>query len=233
MEYREELRWGRLLRRWKRFLAEVEFGDGRRVVAHVPNSGAMLGCADPGSPVLVAPAAGPGRKLDWRLEQVIAGGIPVGVNTQLANGLALEALASGLLEFPGLRGPWQADREVRCGSGNRLDFRLTGSGGTVWVEVKNVTWAKNGIALFPDAATARGARHLDLLTGIVRAGGSAALVYVVQRGDARAVQAADRVDPAYAAALHRARESGVIVRAVQVVVAPHRLVPWRVIPVPE
>jgi len=233
LEYPVELRWGRLLRRWQRFLSEVELDEGPRVVAHVPNSGAMLGCADPGSPVLVAPAAGPGRKLAWRLEQVVSGGIPVGVNTQMANGLVAEALSTGLLAYPFLGFPFQVEREVRCGERSRLDFKLSGPGGQVWLEVKNVTWALGGVALFPDAVTSRGARHMELLSRIAAGGGAAGLVYVVQRGDARAVKAAADVDPVYAEALREARNAGVLVQAVQVAVSPKRLAPWRLLPVLE
>ena len=231
MLYREPLLWGTLQRRYKRFLADVTLHDGRLVTVHVPNSGAMRGCAVPGSPVLVAAVAGRGRRLAWRLEQVVSGGVPVGVNTQLANSLAEEALHLGLVTVPGLGEIRKVAREVRLGESLRLDFRLTGSAGSSWVEVKNVSWAEGGVALFPDAVTARGARHLEAMAGRVAAGEPAALVYVVQRGDARAVRAAVEVDRGYAAALAAARQAGVQVLAVQVVVAPHRLLPWRALPV--
>lgn len=229
MEYPVGLRWGRLVRRWQRFLSEVQLNHGLAVIAHVPNSGAMRGCAEPGSPVLLSPVTG--RKLAWRLEQVVAGGVTVGVNTQLANRLAEEALTDGLLDLPGEPGAWEIEREVPVGGGTRLDFRLTGPAGCTWLEVKNVTWAERGVALFPDAVTVRGRRHLEVLTRLAESGSYAALVYVVQRGDARAVRAASQVDPAYSAALERARGAGVMVRAVQVAVSPGRLKPWRSIPV--
>lgn len=231
MRYLEPLLWGTLQRRYKRFLADVTLRDGRLVTAHVPNSGAMRGCAVPGSPVLVAGVGDAGRRLAWRLEQVVSEGVPVGVNTQRANALAEEALCLGLVTVPGLGEIHHMVREVRLGESMRLDFLLTGSTGRSWLEVKNVSWVEGDVALFPDAVTARGTRHLEAMAGLVAAGEPAALMYVVQRGDARAVRAAVEVDRRYAAALSAARRVGVQVLAVQVAVAPHRLAPWRALPV--
>lgn len=231
MRYAAPLRWGTLLRRWARFLAEVRLGDGRVVVAHVPNSGTMRGCSAPGSPCLVAHTPGPRRRLEWTLEQVMAEGVAVGVNTARANRLAEEALATGIVRLPGRAPAGTVRREVTSSPGTRLDLLLEGGRRRTWVEVKSVTWAESGVALFPDAITARGRKHLLELGRLAAAGDRAVVLFVVQRGDAGAVRAADAVDPAYGEALAAARSAGVEARAVQVAISPGALAPWREIPV--
>ncbi|HNX49174.1 MAG TPA: DNA/RNA nuclease SfsA [Thermoanaerobaculaceae bacterium] len=223
--------WGILRRRYKRFLADVELPGGEVVVAHVPNPGAMRGCAAPGSPCLLSPAPAAHRTLAWTLEVVVDGGIPVGVNTGRANGLVAEALRSGVLAVPGLAPGWQTRREVRLGAHSRADFCLEDGGTPYWVEVKSVSWAVDGVARFPDAVTARGARHMAELAARAELGDRAAVVFLVQRGDARVVQAASEIDAAYARALAAARAAGVLALAVQVAIGSHALVPWRVVPV--
>lgn len=230
MRYLAPLIPGRLLRRYKRFLADVELGTGETVTAHVPNSGRMTGCSAPGSPCLLAPASGPKRRLPYTLEQVVAAGVAVGVNTLRANALAEEALRAGVVRPRALAGEWRLDREVRRGR-SRIDFRLTDRRGELWLEVKNITLVEGGTALFPDAVTARGARHMDELASVARDGGRAALLYVVQRGDADRVAVDDALDPAYGAAFGRARAAGVDVLAVQVLPGPTGLQPWRELPV--
>lgn len=223
--------WGTLLRRYKRFLADVELPGGEVVTVHVPNPGAMRGCAAPGSPCLLSPAPGAHRKLAWTLEVVVDEGIPVGVNTSRANGLVAEALHSGVLAVPGLAAGRQVRTEVRLGAHSRADFCLDDGGGPFWLEVKSVSWAVGGEGCFPDAVTARGARHMAELTTRVRLGERAAVVFLLQRGDARAVRAAVEIDPVYAGALAEARAAGVHALAVQVAIAPHAITPWRMLPV--
>lgn len=230
MHYDQPLCWAVLRTRYKRFLADVELEGPRLVVAHVPNSGAMRACSTPGSPCLVSPAIGPRRKLLWTLEQVIDHGVAVGVNTGRANALAEEALASGVIAIPGLKPRWEVRREVQVGR-SRLDLRLDGGDSPIFVEVKSVSWAERGVALFPDAVTDRGRRHLGELVALRRRGQRAALVLVVQRGDASSVRPARQVDPAWAEALQAAVTSGVVVRAVQLAVHPAGLLPWRELPV--
>jgi sugar fermentation stimulation protein A len=219
-----------LRRRYQRFLADVELPSGEVVCAHVPNSGRMTSCSAPGSPCLAAPADGVRRRLAWTLEQVIVAGVPVGVNTSRANALAEEALRDGLLRLGAVRSPFQVRREVARGR-SRFDLCLDDAAGVVWVEVKNVTLVRDGIALFPDAVTARGARHLRELAALVRGGGRAALVYVVQRLDARCVTAEAIVDPGYAAAAAEAAAAGVELRAVAVEPSPVGLRPIGELPV--
>jgi len=199
---------GTLRRRYRRFLADVRLEDGREVTAHVPNTGAMTGCSAPGSRCWVSPATTPGRKLAWTLELVDAGGVLVAVHTGRTNHLAARLLAEGAI--PALA-PWrEVRREVRFGR-SRLDFVLEGAPGRppCALEVKSVTLAEDGLGLFPDAVTARGTRHLELLAELRRRKGmEAALLFIVQRGDVRAVAPAERIDPVYARTLRRVATAG-------------------------
>jgi len=230
VRYAAPLVWGRLERRYKRFLADVVLDSGERVLAHVPNSGAMRGCSENGSRCLLLRATNPCRALAWTLEQVIASGIPVGVNTARANALVEEALRGRVALIPGLVEPWTLRREVMISQHSRTDFCLTDPRGATWVEVKSVSWAVDGVALFPDAVTSRGARHLAELAERVRGGERAVLLYVVQRGDASGVGVSP-IDSVYTAALVAARRASVTVIALQVAVAPGGLIPWRCLPV--
>ncbi len=224
------LREARFLRRWQRFLAEVQLNGGERVLAHVPNSGRLTGVVGEGRRCWVAPA--PRGKLPYRLEIVEAHGVLVGVNTQRAAKLAEEALASGLLTLPGLARPFQLKREVSPVAGSRLDLVLEDFHAQVWwVEVKNVTLVVGGVALFPDAVTARGAKHVRLLATLAQGGAHAGVVYVVQRTDSHEVRAAAEIDPTYARAAWEAAQAGVTFAAVEVEVSPTGLFPVRPLPV--
>jgi sugar fermentation stimulation protein A len=207
---------GRLVRRHKRFLAEVELGGGEQVTAHCPNTGSLLGCAEPGLRVWLSDVRGAGRKLPYRWELVeVAGGTLVGINTGLANRLVHEALVAGAI--PELGGYEEVQGEVRFGTeGSRVDLFLSRANGweRCFVEVKNVTAAvSGGIALFPDAVTARGTKHLRELIGVRAAGDRAVLCFCVQRADAREVRPADGVDPLYGRTLREALAAGVEVLA--------------------
>jgi sugar fermentation stimulation protein A len=207
---------GRLLRRYKRFLAEIELVDGRRVTAHCPNTGSLAGCADPGLRVWLSEAHGPGRTLPYRWELVeVASGALVGINTGLANRLVHEALTAGRL--PELAGYDEVRGEVRFGGeGSRVDLFLSRANGweRCFAEVKNVTAAvADGVALFPDAVTARGTKHLRELMGVVGAGDRAVLLFCVQRADAREVRPAEAIDPLYGRTLREAIRAGVEVLA--------------------
>ncbi|MCY3829601.1 MAG: DNA/RNA nuclease SfsA [Rhodospirillaceae bacterium] len=218
MQFPTPLQRGALVRRYKRFLADVDLDSGERVVAHCPNPGSMAGLAEPGAEVWLSPAAGPKRKLRWTWELVrdAETGSPVGINTGRANAIVEEALRAGRAD-PALAGA-AIRREVRYGSGSRVDFLLTPAAGPpCHLEVKSVTLRRSQapphIGEFPDAATARGARHLRELAAVCRAGGRAMLLYLVQREDCAAVRIAADIDPAYAAAAAAARDAGVEFRA--------------------
>lgn len=211
MQFPDPLIPGRLQRRYKRFLSDVRLENGEEVVAHCANPGSMLGLADPGARVWLSPASNPARKLRWSWELVEVasekGDALVGINTGRANALAEEALTAGRLpELAGYDG-WR--REVRYGTGSRVDFLLEGAT-PCYLEIKSVTLKRGpGLAEFPDAVTARGKRHLAELAAMVQQGHRAVLLFLVQRGDCERVAVAQDIDPAYAAALTEAQAAGV------------------------
>ncbi len=200
---------GRLVRRYKRFLADVTLDNGRTVTAHCPNTGSMLGCDLPGSRVWLSEHDNPKRKyrLGWELVEAEPG-VLVGIHTGRTNALVREAMESGVIEP--LAG-YETLRAEAAYDGGRFDFLLTLPGDTAcYVEVKNVTAAvSDGVAIFPDARSVRGTRHLDDLVRLKEAGERAVMVYCAQRNDAREVRPADDIDPEYGRAMRRAAEAGV------------------------
>jgi sugar fermentation stimulation protein A len=210
MEFLRPLVRGSLVRRYKRFLADVMLDDGREVTAHCANPGAMLGLAGPGMTVWLEPIDDPRRKLKfaWRLVE-LDGGHFAGIDTGMPNRIVAEALAAGTV--PGLEGYASCRAEVAYGVGSRVDFLLTGPDRPpAYVEVKNVHLRRDGDwAEFPDSVTARGARHLRELSAMVAAGHRAVMLYVIQRDDCHRFRLAADLDPAYARAFSAAREAGV------------------------
>jgi sugar fermentation stimulation protein A len=202
-----------LIRRYKRFLADVAFQDGTEATVHVANPGSMLGLTAPGSRVFLARSENAKRKLplSWELVEVDFGNGSelVGVNTAHPNRLVEEAIKTG--QVPELSGYGRVRREVKYAKVSRVDFLLEDSGKRpCFVEVKNVHMMRSpGRAEFPDCVTDRGARHLDDLAAQVKNGARAIMVYLVQIGSAESVAFARDIDPAYGAAYDRAREAGV------------------------
>jgi len=214
MHFPKPLIEARLLRRYQRFLVDVETADGQLLTAHCPNTGSMQGCKAPGSRVWLSPATNPARKLAWTWELVeTAPGVIVGVHTGRSNALVREAIELG--RVPEMLGYDAIRPEVKYGEGSRIDFLLQGAGRPdCYLEVKNVTAAVEGrIGYFPDAVTTRGARHLREMSAMVAAGHRAVLVFCVQRGDVDAVRPADHIDPDYGRALRAALAAGVEVLA--------------------
>jgi len=213
MEFQRPLVPGRLIRRYKRFLADIELASGETVTAHCANPGAMTGLNAPGLRVWLEPTDDPRRKLRfaWRLVELgePSPGHWAGIDTAAPNRIVAEALAAG--RIPELAGYTEIRPEVRYGARSRVDFLLGGDGlPLAYVEVKNVHLMRTpGLAEFPDSVTARGARHLDDLADMVRAGHRAVMLYCIQRTDCDRLGLAGDIDPAYAAAFARARAAGV------------------------
>jgi sugar fermentation stimulation protein A len=208
MHFRNPLVPGRLIRRYKRFLAEIELDSGGVVTAHCPNSGTMMTCSDPGSRVLVSRAEGRHRKLAWTWELIHTGPGWCMVNTRWPNIAVGEALRAG--GIPELGDYGHVAAEVACGD-SRLDFVLSGpSGKRCWVEVKNCTllW-DDGRIRFPDAVTTRGQKHLRTLIGQIRVGDDAAMLYFVGRAEGTVWSPADAIDPEYGALVRAAAAAGV------------------------
>ncbi|RME85513.1 MAG: DNA/RNA nuclease SfsA [Caldilineae bacterium] len=198
------------LRRDNRFRATV-LVEGEPTAAHVPNSGRLTDLFEPGRRVWVAAAAAPHRKTPFDLKLVQMPTALVSVDARLPNTLFAEALAAGRLPgFPRA----QVEAEVRVGN-SRLDFRLSGPEGVCWVETKSVTLVEGDVALFPDVPTLRGNRHLEELIALRRQGQQAAVVFVVQRADARAFAPHEPVAPHFAGRLREAHAAGVRVLALR------------------
>ena len=221
MRFAEPLRRGRLIQRYKRFLADVRFDDGEEVTAHCPNPGSMLSVSDPGSRVWLSHSDNPKRKLAHTLELIETPGGLVGVNPNRANDLAREAIEGGAIAA--LSGYSTIRREVRYGVNSRIDLLLQDDGRPdcpdCYVEVKSVTMRRNGgdigIAEFPDAVTKRGAKHLDELAAMVAEGARAVMLYLAQRSDCGQFAVAADIDPGYAEALKQATAAGIETLAVR------------------
>jgi len=181
----------------------------------------MKGCALPGSPVLLSVSSNPKRKLAYTWELVEADGVWAGINTGLPNKIVHAAIAAG--EIPELAGYTTIRPEVPYGTRSRIDLLLTGDRPPCYVEVKNVTLAENGRALFPDAVTTRGQKHLRELLEVVRRGERGVIFFLVQRPDAAAVSPADAIDPEYGRLLRMTTANGVEALAYRATVTPDEI----------
>ena len=213
MDFPQPLTRGVLVSRYKRFFADVALDDGREITAHCPNPGAMLGLNTPGLRAWVSKSDNPKRKLAHTLELLEADGGLVGINTLHPNRLVAEALAAD--HFPELIGYATHRREVNYGENSRVDFLLESPGrAPCWLEVKNCHLRRSGsLAEFPDCVAARSLKHLKDLTGRVKAGERAVMLFVIQRTDCDAFAACAELDPAYAEGLTYAAAGGVEVLA--------------------
>jgi len=229
MQFKQDLKSGRLIRRYKRFLADVELEDGSTLTVHCPNSGSMLGCSEPGSPVMISQSENLGRKYPHTLEMVKAGSAWVGVNTSLTNKLVREALENGVVKEVG-KG-FEIFQEVKTSEHTRLDFLLEQNGAKVYLEVKNCSLAENGTAMFPDAVTARGTKHLLELAKMKKKGYGAVVFFCVQRKDADVFSPAAHIDQLYAETLEKVEKKGVLILAYQADVSPQGITITRKLPV--
>lgn len=216
-----------LLRRYKRFLADIETAAGERLTIHCPNTGAMTGCADPGSAIWYGTSDNPRRKYRHTLELVRSGdGHLICIHSARANALVAEAAAAGLLPGVCANAPLRREVAVPGGSG-RIDLHVGG----VFVEVKAVTLKLADGGAFPDAVSARATRHVETLTRLARSGHPAMLAFCVLHNGIATVRPADEIDPAYGTALRQAAAAGVRVVAIRCPVSPTRVAPTEVVPV--
>ena len=241
MRFKSPLERGTLIRRYKRFLADVTLADGSETTVHVPNPGAMLGLTEPGLPVWMSRSPDPKRKLPLTLEMIdLPGAGLVGVNTMNPNRIGEVALADDLI--PELGGYPILRREVRYDENSRIDILLQGGDGrgglapdrpSAWVEIKNVHFSRApGLAEFPDCRTERGVKHLKALERVVDAGDRAVMLFILQRMDCAAFTTADDIDKAYGPALRDAASHGVEVLCYSCHLTPEairldRAIPWR------
>ncbi|WP_411383756.1 DNA/RNA nuclease SfsA [Pseudomonas sp. L7] len=215
MRFLPELERARLLRRYKRFLADIELANGEQMTIHCPNTGSMLNCMRDGGQVWFSRSNDPKRKLagTWEISETPQGRLAC-VNTGRANALVEEALRAGVITE--LAGFAALKREVAYGEErSRVDFRLEFAEGPAYVEVKSVTlgYPDTAVAAFPDAVTQRGAKHLRELAALARQGVRAVQLYCVNLTGIEAVRPAEEIDPGYAQALRDAVADGVEVLA--------------------
>ncbi len=222
MQFTKPILEGTFLQRYKRFFADVKIGQ-ETVVAHVANSGSMKGCNTPNSPCLVSFDDNPERKLKYTLEMIKTPTSWVGVNTQVPNKIVREAIEAKLLPHWKNYDYYQA--EAKINEKSRLDFVLsdreiydfktinlkTSKEKFHFVEVKNVSLVEDGIAMFPDAVTERGQKHLEELMKLIDMGHTAEILFTIQRTDAKLFRAAHEIDPDYSKLLKQAKDHGVLV----------------------
>lgn len=222
MQFASPLVPGRLIKRYARFLADIERPDGSMMTAHTANTGSMLGCSAPGSRVWLSRSPNPKRKYPFTWEIVeTQEGVLVGINTLFANRLVEESIQDGTVSE--LQGYQRLRREVKYGQEkSRIDLLLEADNTrpSCYVEVKNVTAVLNqGMAVFPDAVSKRGTKHLRELQTMVEKGYRALVFFCIQRGDVEAFQAAAHIDPQYAETLANVVNNGVEVLAYDACVA--------------
>ena len=213
-----------LIRRYKRFLADVRLETGDEVTVHCPNPGSMMRLADPDTRIWLEPNDDPRKKLrfGWRMNEY-ADGVFVGIDTSLANRIVKSALLEQRIK--GLPAYDDVRAEVPYGDASRVDFLLQGNGGHTYLEVKSVTLSREkGLAEFPDSVTKRGAKHLGELAQVVANGQNAVLLYLVQRNDCKDVAVARDIDPVYAAAFDDALAAGVQMIGISCDVTPEGIV---------
>lgn len=231
MKFATPLVPARLIRRYKRFLADIRLEDGTEVTAHCANPGSMMGLAELGAKVWVEPNDDPKKKLKygWRLVDHENGHF-TGVDTGLPNRALKDALMAH--QVPGLPDYQLVRPEVKYSQNSRIDFLLTGNGPDTYLEVKSVTLSRQaGLAEFPDSVTTRGTKHLNDLADMARAGHHAVIFYLVQRTDCDAMTLAADIDPAYAQAFARAMAAGVRVLAQRCDITPQQITLGDPIPV--
>lgn len=231
MKFDAPLIQGVLIKRYKRFLADITLADGSELTVHCPNTGSMKNCAEPGSTVWLSDSGNPKRKYRHTWEMVSVGDVAVaGINTGRANGLVKEAILSGRIAE--LAGYDKLRSEVKYGDENsRIDLLLERAGEQCYVEVKSLTLGEGEVGYFPDAVTERGRKHLRELEAMVGQGHRAVLFFCVQHNGVKMAKPADHIDPKYGQALRQAHAAGVEVMAWQCDLSEAEITIARALPV--
>lgn len=218
MQFTSQLVQGTLIKRYKRFLADVRMASGEVITVHCPNTGTMLSCSAPESSVCLSRSDNPKRKYPYTLEMVKVKSTWVGVNTARTNNLVIEGIRKGQIsEFQNFS---TIKAEVRTSAHTRLDLQVNHGNISTYIEIKNCSLAVDRCAMFPDAVTTRGTRHLHELIRLASEGGRACIFFLVQRMDADRFFPASHIDSIYGDALLKAAEAGVMVLVYQAEVSP-------------
>lgn len=218
MKFPSPLIHGNLIKRYKRFLADIELLNGEVITVHCPNTGSMLSCSTPGSAVALSVSDNPKRKYPHTLEMIKGNSTWIGVNTARTNGLVAEAILDGTISnFGRVK---SIKREVKTSNHTRLDLQLFTDTEEIYVEVKNCSLAQNNWAMFPDAVTTRGTKHLNELIRLKNEGRQSCIFFLVQRMDADIFSPASQIDKVYAQTLNEAAKRDVMVLAYQAEVTP-------------
>lgn len=232
MKFSPPLLKGNLIKRYKRFLADVELPNGEQITIHCPNTGSMKNCNDPGADVWFSDSQNPKRKYQhtWEIVAVAEGTAKAGINTGLANKLAKEAIEQGVIKE--LQGYEAIRTEVKYGHENsRIDLLLEKPDQQCFVEIKNATLGEGDICYFPDAVTDRGRKHLRELAAMVEEGHRAVLLFCVQHTGVKEMRPADHIDSAYGETLRQVVEAGVEVLAYQAVISEEEIYLAKQLPV--
>lgn len=227
MNFKNPLIHGTLIKRYMRFLADVKLDSGETVTAHCTNSGSMKSCLEKGAEVYLSPVDDPNRKTKFTWEMIKINGDWVGINTSNPNKLAFEAVKAGQIEK--LKGYTELQAEVKFDD-SRFDLMAKNDTETCFIEVKNVTYKEGNYALFPDAVTSRGKKHLETLVKVKEQGMRAVMLYIIQRTDVEIFSTAKQIDPEYSKALKIAYDKGVEIIPLQVKVTPENIELVKVIP---
>lgn len=227
MKFHPPLVHGTLVKRYKRFLADIKLDNGDIITAHCTNSGSMKSCIEEDADVYLSPNPNPNRKTKYTWEMIMINGNWVGVNTMNPNKFALELLKNN--NIPSLSGYSNIKPEVKFGD-SRFDIFAEKAGEQCFIEVKNVTLKSGNYALFPDSKTVRGTKHLETLIKVKEQGIRAVMLYIIQREDVEIFAPAIEIDPIYAKALKHAFHKGVEIIPLQTKVTPLEISLKKVLP---
>ena len=213
MIFKNKLVPAKLIKRYKRFLADVVLTDGSTMTVYCPNTGSMRSCSTPGSRVLISNSKNTKRKYLYTLEMIDVGTGWIGINTSLTNSIVADAIGQGIIEE--LQDVDAIHREVKTSAHTRLDLMVEKNNRKVFIEIKNCSLVEGRIAMFPDAVTARGTKHLLELAELVRQGNEGMIFYLVQRMDADLFKPAAHIDALYAETLQKVHRQGVKIAVYQ------------------